>query len=234
MEGKSPQLPSTPTYQEDPRYRQGINQLSNLGNQATSFQGLPSEMTEAISTSPKSTSMFLEGLKAELEPIFRDIRRDTMNQLAANNQLESSTTASKFGEIESDLQKKYISQSTTFGLADIDRALQNRMSLFGMGLDTTKAATGMAGESESTKNQFNLQNYENVVAKDLYDKQKNLSGWGKALSYMSPLGHDIFEMQGYENVPGIGVWDALPMATSMFGGGLPGSSVSAGSSAGNF
>ena len=119
MNGKSPKLPDTPEYEEDPRFKQGLDQLFGLGGRLTTFDftGDLSPLAETISTSPETTKMFFEGLKAELDPIFRDIRQTTVNQLAASNQLESSTTANRLATIESDLQKKYITAGTTFRLS---------------------------------------------------------------------------------------------------------------------
>ena len=39
MDKKAPSLPATPTYQEDPRYKQGLEQLFGLGGRMTSFEG---------------------------------------------------------------------------------------------------------------------------------------------------------------------------------------------------
>ena len=139
--------------------------------------------------------MFFEGMKAELDPIFRDIRQTTVNQLAANNQLESSTTANRLATIESDLQNKYITAGTQFGLADIERALRNRIGLFTAGLNVTAGATGMAGEEGARKNEFNLQNYENIVAKNLYEKDEQ-GGWGGALKTGLGAGLTTFAMTG--------------------------------------
>jgi len=126
---------------------------------------------ETISTSTNATKQFLTGLKAELDPIFRDMRSKTVNQLAANNQLESSVTANRLSQIESDIESRYITQASQFGIADIDRAMRNRISLFGTGLNTLSAATGEAGAEGARKNQFNLTNYENEVAASIYGKE---------------------------------------------------------------
>lgn len=174
---KSPSLPSAPEYQEDPRYSQGIEKLFGLGDRMTSFDftGDLSPLADTISTSPEMTKQFMEGLRLEMDPIMADTRQDIINQLAASGQLESSTTANKLLETEQRYGKGLQQAGTQFGIADIERAMRNRISLFGAGLDTTQTATGMAGERGDRKNTFNLQNYENIVAQSL-DARKSEKG----------------------------------------------------------
>jgi len=171
-------LPDAPQYYEDPKYGEGIDKLFGLGGRMTSFDftGDLSPLAETISTSPETTKMFLEGVRTEMDPIMSDVRKDIVNQLAASGQLESSTTANKLLETEERYAGGLRGMATQFGIADIERAMRNRIGLFGAGLDTTQTATGMAGERGERKNIFNLQNYENIVAKTMAEEKQKKGG----------------------------------------------------------
>ena len=175
---KSPTLPNVPQYREDPRFTQGLESLFGLGGRLTSFDftGDLSPLAETISTSPEMTKLFMEGLRLEMDPIMADTRQDIINQLAASGQLESSTTANKLFETEQRYGKGLQQMGTQFGIADIERAMRNRIGLFGAGLDVTQTATGMAGEEGQFRNQWNLANYENIMAKFLGEQKQERGG----------------------------------------------------------
>jgi len=173
---KSPELPDVPQYREDPRFTSGLDQMFGLGSRYSEFEGLPSQLEEAISTSPEMSRMFMEGMKLEMDPIMADVRRDITNQLAAAGQLTSSTFSNKLMETEQRYGQGLTRAATQFGIADIERAMRNRMSLAGMGGDLTTRATGMAGEAGQQQNLFNLQNYENIVAKQMAERKPERGG----------------------------------------------------------
>lgn len=141
--------------------------MYGLGKRITGFDftGDLAGMQDVINYSPQMTTMFLQGLKAQLEPEYAAMRRDTINTLAAQGQLDSSVLPAALAEIEQNKQNQYIQQSTQFGLADIQRAMQNRMSLFGTGLNTMQYGTEATAAEQARLNQFNLQNYGNAAKK---------------------------------------------------------------------
>ena len=177
---KKPERPAVPEFQEDPRIDKGIDQLFNYGTDAANlnFKG---PLAETIQTSPEMTTLYLQGLRAELEPIFRDERQNSINKMAAQGQLSGSTLPSELGRIESDLQNKYITQTSNFGMADINRAMQNRVSLYGTGLNTINRATGLAGNQQDATNKFALQKFENELALNELARKDGSGGWGGAL-----------------------------------------------------
>jgi len=178
---KSPELPDVPQYREDPRFTSGLDQMFGLGSRYSEFEGLPSQLEEAISTSPEMSRMFMEGMKLEMDPIMADVRRDITNQLAAAGQLTSSTFSNKLMETEQRYGQGLTRAATQFGIADIERAMRNRMSLAGMGGELTTRATGMAGEEGGRRNIFNLQNYENILGKSMAERDRS-GGLGGALT----------------------------------------------------
>lgn len=174
---KAPSLPATPTYYQDPLISQANQSMFNLGQGLTSgsiYQQNPG-LAEAVNTSPEMTRLTLEGLQAQLAPQLRDSRQNMINQLEANNQLTGSTTASSLGNIQSDYESQLVNAGAQAGIQDINRALQNRVALFGTGLNAIQGAGQGAQTSSNAQNSFNLDNYQNQVAKVL-GEQKQQSG----------------------------------------------------------
>ena len=174
---KAPALPATPTFQADPIASQMPGQLQSYG------QGLlgPGILTdpvlgEAVNLNPQMTQLTLQGLQAQLAPQLRDSRQAMINQLEANNQLTGSTTASSLANIQSDYESQMINAGAQAGIADITRALQNRVGLYGTGLNTLQAAGQLAQGNQSQVNTFNLENYQNQVAKVYGEAKQNGGG----------------------------------------------------------
>lgn len=174
---KSPSLPNTPSLYQNPVVGQAINQLYGLGQNLTS-QGLLSDpvLGEAVNLNPEMTRLTLEGLQAQLAPELRRSRQDTLNQLEASNQLTGSTTASALGNIQSDYESRLVSAGAEAGIADINRALSNRVALYGTGLNTIQAAGSLGLNESSQINQFNLENYQNQVTKVMAEAKQNRGG----------------------------------------------------------
>ena len=162
-----PESPAIPAYQSDPKLTQRIDDAYGLGGRVSSFDftGNLAGLQDTVSYSPQMTTLFLQGLRAELDPIYSDMRRDTINRLAASNQLESSVLPSALSDIEQNQQNQYIQQSTQFGINDINRAMQNKLALFGTGLGLQQYATSAGIDQQNAANQFNLQNYQNAASK---------------------------------------------------------------------
>jgi len=114
----------------------------------------------------------VSGYFSSLQPYYRELRNRSVAELAANNQLESSVTANRFGQIETDIADRL--QGYTSGL--IQNALQNRIKLFGTGLNAISGATGYALQNQGQLNQFNLANYENQVAAALAGQKQSSGG----------------------------------------------------------
>ena len=158
-----PDYPAPPEYEEDPRVSEGIDQLFDLGTKAVNLD-FTGKLAETIETSPQMTELYLKGLRAKLDPIFKKQQRATTNRLAAQGQLAGSTTASALGEVEQNIQNQYVQQTSEFGMADIDRAMRNRMELHGRGLEAIGAGTTGAANENARKNDFALNNYQNKIA----------------------------------------------------------------------
>lgn len=171
------ELPETPQYQTDPRFQQGIDKLSGLGDKLTSFDfsGDLSPLQQAVELDPQITQLALDQAKNSLMPEFNLQRQNTINQLANTGGLQSSTASNAFAQQDQNLQQQL--QAITSGAALDDRrsAINNRLGLFGQGLDTTQTATGFAGQEQNNLNTFNLQNYQNMVAK-VFGEESNSGG----------------------------------------------------------
>lgn len=176
---KAPTLPNTPTYYQDPLISQANSSMFDLGQGLTSgsiYQSNPG-LGEAVSMNPDITRLTLEGLQAQLAPQLRTSRQDIINQLEANNQLTGSTTASALGNIQSDYESQLVSAGASAGIADINRALSNRVSLFGTGLNAIQGSGQGAQTASNAQNSFNLENYQNQLAKVLGEQKTQNGGF---------------------------------------------------------
>lgn len=173
---KSPSIPNPPEFQTDPNLAWSQDQLKGQVPNLLSLSGLPQPLMEAISTNPDVTRLTLEGLQANLAPSYRRGFQDITNTLEANNQLTGSTTASALGNYESDYMAQLTAAGAQAGLADIDRALSNRVQLYGMGLNSASAIGNTALNNQSQMNQFALSNYENQVSQALLNQPQQRGG----------------------------------------------------------
>lgn len=219
---KSPSLPDTPSLYQNPYVNQSVNGLYNYaqGLLSPDIAGLPSILQDTVSTNPNVTRLTLEGLQAQLAPQLRQSRQDTINQLEANNQLTGSTTASALGNIQADYESQLVNAGAQAGIADINRALQNRIGLYGTGLNTLQAAGQLGLGEQSQINQFNLENYQNQVAKVFAEQKQN--GGGLIGGLTGAIGGGL---AGFALAPFTGGASLAAMAPTLLGatgGGLAG------------
>lgn len=173
---KSITLPPPPTFYQNPYVMPAIQQGLGFGNDfINQGNALSPSLREAVSTSPDASRLAIEAATAQLQPSLRKSRQDLISQLEANNQLTSSTTASTLGNMESDFLSQITSAGLNAAVADINRALTNRISLAQSGLGAIGNAGNQALTDQGQHNEFNLANYENEVAKVLAG-QKSESG----------------------------------------------------------
>lgn len=170
-------LPDPPQMFRDPYVGLSTQSLYGQGQTLTSptVGGLPEILRDSVSANPEITRLVLEGLKAQLDPSHRKGRQDIISQLEANNQLTGSTTASALTNFENDYQSQLTAAGAEAGIADINRALENRLRIYTTGLNATEAAGNLGLNNQSQTNSFNLANYENMVAKTLAE-QKSAKG----------------------------------------------------------
>ena len=181
---KAPSIPPAPSFQSNPYVNQATGSLMSLGTGLTSptVAGLPEILRPTVETSPDITRLTLEGLAAQLQPYYRTGLQDITNTLEANNQLTGSTTASSLQNFQNDYLSGLTAAGAEAGIADINRALQNRIGLYGTGLNTIQAAGQLGLENQGQTNQFALQNYENQIASVLASQPKQRGGFLGALT----------------------------------------------------
>lgn len=179
---KSPSIPEAPSFQTDPNVAWSQDVLKSQVPNLLSLSGLPAPLMEAINTNPQITQLTLQGLQAQLDPVYRQRRQDTINTLEANNQLTGSTTASSLGNLESDYMAQLTAAGAEAGINDINRALQNRVNLYGTGLNMAAGVGSTGLNNQNQMNQFALQNYENQVAAALLSQPQQSGGWAGGLT----------------------------------------------------
>ncbi len=236
---KDLELPATPTYQNDPIFQQGYQDLSKYANQLiqgdySGFGGLQ----DATSLHPQSTQMALQAAQGFLQPQYAQSNLDIQNMAIANNQNTSSTFTDALAKNAGTLNSQYQGIATGAALQDAENARKNQMALFSGGLDTLTKATQFGFGEQGAKNAFNLENYSNLVAKSIQDNQNanKANGFQQFLGMVSPIGHDYLQSQGINSVPGYGVADIAKMASYFMPGGgaagAPGGGFGGGGSGG--
>ncbi len=172
----TPQLPSTPTYQTDPVFQKGYQSLYDIGSQLTKgdFSGNLSWLNPTVNNN--NSALALASAQGILAPQFRDTLNQITQSAAANGQLESSTFGDALARSQSDLNSQFQSIVSNQAINDSNQSNQNRLSLFGSGLDTLNQATNYGFGNQNSENQFNLNNYSNQVAAALAGQKQSNGG----------------------------------------------------------
>lgn len=211
---KKLELPATPTQQFNPNLKPNIDFGSqyNTGLLQGDLTGDRAWLSPLVNNNNGANALsYAQGL---LQPQFRDNLNTIRNEAANNNQLESSTFTDALARSQSDLNSQYQSIVSQQAINDSNQNNSNRLSLLGAGQNGLQAFTGLAQQQTNSENQFNLDNYSNLVANAIQNnKNANMAnGWQQVLGF-SPLGHDYLQSQGIGNVPGYGVGDIAKMAS---------------------
>lgn len=227
---KALELPPTPTQQFNPNLKPNIDFGSkyNTGLLQGDFTGDRSWLSSLVN--PDNSANALSYAQGLLAPQFRDNIQNITNQAVANNQNTSSTFTDALAKASGDTNSQYQAILAQQAINDSNQANANKLSLLGQGQQGLQAFTGLAQNQTNAENQFNLDNYSNLVA-DAIQNNKNanrLSGWEQAISLVNPLAHDYYQSQGRTNVSGYGVADVAKIA-SLFvpgNGGFQGGGLS--------
>lgn len=220
-------LPATPTYQNDPIFQQGYQSLFNDANKLirgdySSFGGLQ----DVTSLNPETTQMALQAAQGFLQPQYNQSNLDIQNMAIANNQNTSSTFTDALAKNAFNLNSQYQGIATNAALQDAQTARAARLGLFETGLNTLTQATGFGFQKQANENQFNLENYSNLVAKAVNEQKQKSGGFlgalqgglgGAATGFMlgGPIGAGIGAIGG-------GLMGGLSPQESNVGGSLMG------------
>lgn len=231
------ELPATPTQYTNPLQQGDMAYQSGLAHDLTSGN-LPEWLQSTIN--PNNSANALSQAQGMLQPQFRDTLLQIKNQAAGAGALESSTFTDALARSQSDLNSQYQSIVSGQAINDANMANQNKLSLFGSGLNTLQQGIGNQQNDSNATNKFNLANYDNLVAQSIQNNQNanRANGWQQFGSMVNPLYHDYLQSQGINSVPGYGVNDIAKMASYFMpgggsGGGFGNSGTSAGMSASN-
>lgn len=220
--GKSLELPATPQHQTDPVFNQGYQDLSKYAGQLiqgdySGFAGLQN----ATSLHPQDTQMALKAAQGFLQPQYAQSNLDIQNMAIANNQNTSSTFTDALAKNAMNLNSQLQGIGTGAALDDVQKARAAQLGLFNTGLNTLQGASQLGFANQGETNQFNLENYSNLVGKAIQDNQNanKATGWQQFGSMINPVYHDYLNSQGVTSVPGYGVADVAKIAGSFFGMG---------------
>lgn len=182
-------LPEPPKYQTDPNYKQGVDSLQQYGNQLSSgdLSGNLSWLQPLLNNNNSANA--LAAAQGVLQPQFRDTLAQIKNEAAANGQLESSTFTDALARSQSDLNSKYQSIVSSQAINDNNLNNQNRLNLFGTGLNTIGQVTTFGQNNQNSENQFNLSNYDNLVAQAIQNNKNanKQNGWQQFGAMVAPM-----------------------------------------------
>jgi hypothetical protein len=212
---KSPSLPDAPTFFKDPRIDPSLDELLSFGQGLTrgDFLNAGDEtvgfLNPLVSLNPEITQQAISLALSPLEVAQDRARQNTLNQLAANNQLQSSVTADALSQLEQGFSRDVGNISSGFALADAERALANIGNLSSLGVSTLGNVNQLAQANQAQRNEFNLSNFPNQVAV-AQSRAKRGGGLGGA------IGTGIGALAG-AFIPGVG-----PLVGAGIGGALGG------------
>jgi hypothetical protein len=187
MSSKKTSIPDAPSFQVDPnvgwsqdRLKEQYGYLMNgLTTNGGSLSGL---LGDSINISPEVSRLSQQYAQSQLDPAYRTNRQDLINTLEANNQLTGSTTASSLQNLSNDYLSSLTGMQAQYGIADVNRALNNRVQLYTQGLNIGQNVGTQGLNNQNQMNQFALSNYENQVAAAMANQGNGSSLLGGALT----------------------------------------------------
>lgn len=169
--GPNLNLPNAPTQYKNPLLSGSLANQSGLANRLTSgnFTGDLSWLSGLTNPNSGYLQNALSAAQGTLQPQFRDTIQQIQNSAAANGSSNSSTFTDALTRAGSDLNSQYQSMVGNAAMQDYTNANQNRMSLFGSGLQLGQQGISNQMQEGNNTNAFNLDNYGNIVAKAIQD-----------------------------------------------------------------
>src|SRR3990172_3638343 len=191
------QLLNVSSFQPNKNVDPNINFLSQIGRGLSQGGFMPGKTSEGIdlsflndlvSLNPEATRQAVDLASRDVTR-YRDVaQQDMISQLEANNQLTSSTAVNRLSTLNEQFSADISDIATSFYLADVERSLANTASLFELGLNTTGQATNLGLNEQGQRNEFALQNYQNLVAQTLAAQPRKQGGGLLGGSIGSALG----------------------------------------------
>jgi len=241
MSKKKTSIPAAPAFQTDPNVAWSQDQLKQqygylMQGLTQPGQSLTGGLGEATNISPEISRLSQQYAQSQLDPAFRQKRQDTINTLEANNQLTGSTTASSLGNLDADYMASLTGIQAQYGLADVERALNNRMQLYTTGLNVGQNVGQVGMQNQQQMNSFALSNYENQVAAAMAGESSGgglggalVGGFGGAVTGAMLSGFNPLGIAAGAAVGGLGGY----MSTGGAGSAMQGAGMASGYMAGS-
>lgn len=213
--GPNLELPNSPTQYTNPLLMKNLENQSTLANNLTSgnFSGDLSWLKGLIDPNSGYLQNALTAAQGTLQPQFRDTLQQITNNAASAGSLNSSTFTDALAKAGSDLNSQYQSMVGNAAMQDYTNANNNRLSLFGSGLQLGQQGISNQMSQGNSTNEFNLANYGNIVAKAIQDNS-NLQQYPSLNDVLSKL-----NLGGNSAPTGTGFGSGLGSAPgSIFGG----------------
>lgn len=187
MSDNKTSIPEAPSFQTDPNVAWSQDQLKSqygylMNGLTQSGQSLSGGLGEATNISPDISRLSQQYAQSQLDPAYRTQRQDLINTLESNNQLTGSTTASSLQNMSNDYLSSLTGMQAQYGIADVNRALNNRVQLYTQGLNIGQNVGTQGLNNQNQMNSFALSNYDNQVAAAMMNQGNGSSMLGGALT----------------------------------------------------
>lgn len=180
---QAPSLYSDPFYQKSQDLLFPISEGLSKGHFMDPNDPTVGFLNQLTSLNPEATKTSVGLATRDVNDQYDIDYRQIMNDLAANNQLESSVTGNRLSDLSTSHGKNISDINSQFYLADVERMMSNIGNLFQLGLGTASDVRGGALTNQSQVNDFNLANYPNqVTAEQLNKPVATRGGIGGALT----------------------------------------------------
>lgn len=165
-----------PSFYQDPYYQkaqdllfpiaQGLSSggFLNPDNQSVGF------LNPLVSLNPEATQAAVGLAQRNVDQQQQQAYRQIINELAANNQLESSVTGNRLADLQRDYGRNITDINTNAYLNDVNRVYTNLSDLFKTGLGLGSNISSQALSNQGQRNQFNLNNFQNQVTSEMLSK----------------------------------------------------------------
>jgi hypothetical protein len=177
-------MPELPSFFADPTaarllpFRADTGQALSRGRFLDSGDPNVGFLNPLVSLNPEATQQAVGLASRDTIRNQKRVSNDILNELEANNQIESSVTVNRLSELAEEFGRDIADINTRFHLADVERSLNNIGSLFELGTNITGSTAQLGLTNQAQVNEFNLQRFQLELAQEAIDRAGRKSRGG--------------------------------------------------------
>lgn len=166
MSKSKPSVPSPPSLQTtNPFIEQSGQQLSSLASRFANPLNDPF-FGPSVETAPELSRLAIENFQLQNQGQFDRQQQDLVNRLEGLGALTGTTTADALGQNLQEFQRQQTAVGGAAAIADIQRALENRLRFGSLGAQTSQALGGLGTSQLQISNAARQAQFENQLAVD--------------------------------------------------------------------